>query len=213
MKIQIGLSKIITLYFIYIRVTVCYAVRDTDLSVRGLIWKLTVSCNSYLFRWGVKEENTTNNMFYRLSKMKSNTYTVPCMHLMILWNINIIITYQMKCAIKENINMSTGAWLNLFFCRKLFFSQLPQSFQSKLILEWSQNILADYHRKNRYVQICYHSRINRATSLKFSGPVYHPIEQLKYKFYVYISNDIDFIQLFVTYPYLLKTNKCVKSAF
>ena len=67
-------------------------------------------------------------------------------------------------------------------------------------------IYTNCHRKNGYVQIFYHSRINRATSLKFSGPVYHPMEQLIYKYYVYISTDIDCIQLFVTYPYLLKTN-------
>ena len=39
----------------------------------------------------------------------------------------------------------------------------------------------------------YNSRINRATSFKMLGPVYHPMEQLIYKFYVYIANDIDFI--------------------
>ena len=64
----------------------------------------------------------------------------------------------------------------------------------------------DCHRKNGYVKICYHCRINRATSLKFAGPVYHHMTQLTYKFYVYILNDIYFIQLFITYPYLLKTN-------
>ena len=46
----------------------------------------------------------------------------------------------------------------------------------------------------------------KATSLTFAGPVYHSMEQLMCKFYVYILNDIYFIQLFVTYPYLLKTN-------
>ena len=50
-------------------------------------------------------------------------------------------------------------------------------------------LIPDCHRKNRYVQIFYHSRINRATSLKLSGPVYHPME-LMY-----------FIQICVTYPY------------
>ena len=48
---------------------------------------------------------------------------------------------------------------------------------------------ADCHRKNRYVQIFYHSR-----------PVYHPMEQIMYMFHVYISV-IDFIKLFVTYLY------------
>ena len=42
------------------------------------------------------------------------------------------------------------------------------------------------------------------------------MEHLTCMFYVYILNDKDFIQLFVTYPYLLKTkhfNKLVNSAF
>ena len=57
-------------------------------------------------------------------------------------------------------------------------------------------------------RLFYLSHRNRTTSLKFSGPVYHPMEQPMYKFYVYISNsnDMDLIQLFVTYPYLVKTN-------
>ena len=54
------------------------------------------------------------------------------------------------------------------------------------------------------------SHINQAISLKFSEPVNHPMEQLICRFYVYISNDIDFIQLFVTYPHLLKTNHFYK---
>ena len=55
-------------------------------------------------------------------------------------------------------------------------------------------------------RLFYLSHRNRTTSLKFSGPVYHPMEQLMYKYYVYILTDIDCIQLFVTYPYLVKTN-------
>ena len=35
-----------------------------------------------------------------------------------------------------------------------------------------------------------------------AGPIHHPMEQLLYKFHLYISNDIDFIQRFVTYPYI-----------
>ena len=70
------------------------------------------------------------------------------------------------------------------------------------------NSSTDCQQKNRYVQIFGHTRIHRATSLKFSGPVYHPVEQitLAYKFHVYISNGIDFILPFVTYPYLLHSN-------
>ena len=59
----------------------------------------------------------------------------------------------------------------------------------------------------------YHTHINQATSLKFSGPVHHPMEQLMYKFHVYISNGIAFIPPFVTYPYLLHTNHEGKRAF
>ena len=55
--------------------------------------------------------------------------------------------------------------------------------------------------------------MNQATSLEFSGPVYHPMEQIIYTFHVYISNGIDFILPFVTYPYLLHTNHEGKSAF
>ena len=58
----------------------------------------------------------------------------------------------------------------------------------------------DCQRKNRYVQIFCHTHINRATSLTFSGPVHHPMEQLMYKFHFYISNGIAFIPPFVTYP-------------
>ena len=36
------------------------------------------------------------------------------------------------------------------------------------------------------------------------------MEQLLYKFHLYISNDIDFIQFFVTYPYCITIHKCVK---
>ena len=64
----------------------------------------------------------------------------------------------------------------------------------------------DCQQKNRYIQIVCHSRINRAIILKFSGHVHRLLEQLMYKIHVYISNDIYFIQLFVTYPYLMKTN-------
>ena len=71
---------------------------------------------------------------------------------------------------------------------------------------WNRPSATDCHRKKRYVQIFYHSHINQTISLKCSGPVNHPMEQLIYKFYVYFSNDIDFNQLFVTYPHLLKTN-------
>ena len=53
--------------------------------------------------------------------------------------------------------------------------------------------------------IC-HSRIHQATSLEFSWPLYYPMEQLMHQYHVHISNDIDFIKLFLTYPYLLKTN-------
>ena len=70
----------------------------------------------------------------------------------------------------------------------------------------------DCQQKNRYVQIFSRTRINRATSLTFSGPVHHFMEQLMYKFHVYISNGIDFIQPFVTYPYLLHTKHEGKSA-
>ena len=58
----------------------------------------------------------------------------------------------------------------------------------------------DCQRKNRYVQIVCHTHINQATSLKFSGPVHHLMEQLMYKFHFYISNGIAFIPPFVTYP-------------
>ena len=68
------------------------------------------------------------------------------------------------------------------------------------------NELIDGQQKNRYVQMFCHTRINWATSLKFSGSVYHPMEQRMYKFHVYISNGIDFIPPFLTYPYLLHTN-------
>ena len=63
------------------------------------------------------------------------------------------------------------------------------------------------------VSIFCHSHIKQATSSKFSGPVYHPMEQLMYKFYVYISNDIYFISFFVTYAYLLKTRQMCKKCF
>ena len=59
----------------------------------------------------------------------------------------------------------------------------------------------------------YHTHINQATSLKISGPVHHPMEQLMFKFHVNISNGIDFILPFVTYPYLLHTNRGGKRAF
>ena len=71
----------------------------------------------------------------------------------------------------------------------------------------------DCQQKNRYVQIFCHARIHRATSLTFSGPVYHPMEQLTYKFHVYISNGINFIPPFVTYPYFLHTNHEGKNVF
>ena len=61
-------------------------------------------------------------------------------------------------------------------------------------------VSTDCQRKNRNVQIICHTHINRATSLKFSGPVYHLMEQLMYKFHFYISNGIAFIPPFVTYP-------------
>ena len=63
-------------------------------------------------------------------------------------------------------------------------------------------INTDCQRKNRYVQIFCHTHINRATSLTFSGPVHHPMEQLVYKFHFHISNGIAFISPFVTYPNL-----------
>ena len=61
-------------------------------------------------------------------------------------------------------------------------------------------VYTDCQQKNRYVLIFCHTRMNRATCLNFSGNVHHPKEQLMYKFHFYISNGIDFIPPFVTYP-------------
>ena len=63
---------------------------------------------------------------------------------------------------------------------------------------YSVKYWTDCHRKNRYVQICYHSRINRATSLKCSGPVHHPMECLYLKWYRFYSSFYN-IPLFSAY--------------
>ena len=89
--------------------------------------------------------------------------------------------------------------------------KVPPPFPSigrRCFLSWSTSLYAksirhtftDCQRKNRYVQIVCHTHINQATSLKFSGPVHHLMEQLMYKFHFYISNGIAFIPPFVTYP-------------
>ena len=114
-------------------------------------------------------------------------------------------TKQMKIYHFNKLTINTCS----VYCRWLFF-HIHNIFVATI---YCICLHTQCHRKNRYNKIFYHSRINWATSLAFSGPVYHPMEQLMYKFHLYISDNIDFIQLFVTYPYLLKTNKCVKKCF
>ena len=85
--------------------------------------------------------------------------------------------------------------------------------------QWSARMSSDFHvrsdcqQKNRYIQIFCHTRINLAISLKFSGPVHHPMEQLMYKFHFYISNIIAFIPPFVTYPNFCTPTKKEKVHF
>jgi len=97
----------------------------------------------------------------------------------------------------------------------LFLTKYPPNYvwslAESLFQIWSTGrvykfLCTDCQQKSRSVQIFCHSRINQATSLKFSGPLQHSMEQLTYTFYIYISNGIDVIPHFVTYPDLLHTN-------
>ena len=53
-------------------------------------------------------------------------------------------------------------------------------YESRLFFQYH----TDCQQKNRYVQMCYHTHINQGTSLRFSGPIHHPMEQIMNKFHV-----------------------------